>query len=89
MFATNEIGNIKGSDKLIRKYEKLLKIEKLSKSLKLSKLGNLKGEKLSKSQKSAKLGKKLSKSENLSNFDTKKNGPSFLTSNAKMTFNCL
>ena len=45
--------------------------------------------KLSKSQKSAKSGKKLSKSENLSNFGAKKNGPSFLTLDARMAFNHL
>ena len=45
--------------------------------------------KLSKSQKSAKSRKKLSKSENLPNFYTKKDGPSFLTSDAKMVFNHL
>ena len=45
MFVTNEVSSIKDSDKLIEKYKKL------SKSLKLSKLENLKGEKLFKSQK--------------------------------------
>ena len=45
--------------------------------------------KLSKSQKLAKSGKKLSKSGNLPNFDAKKNGPSFLTSKARTTFNYL
>ena len=54
------------------------KCEKLSKTRKLSK-----------SQKSAKSGKKLSKSEILLNFDTKKNGLSFLTLNARTAFNCL
>ena len=47
----------------------------------------LKTEKLSKSQKSAKSRKKLSKSGNLPNFDVKKNGPSFLTPNARTAFN--
>ena len=56
-------------------------IEKYKKLLKI--------ENLSKSQKSAKLGKILSKSGNLHNFDTKKNGPSFLTFDIKTAFNCL
>ena len=47
----------------------------------------LKTRKLSKFQKSAKSRKKLSKSENFSNFNVKKNRPSFLTLNAKMAFN--
>ena len=55
----------------------------IEKCRKLSKI-----RKLSKSQKSAKLGKKLSKSGNLPNFDAKENKPSFLTSNARMAFNC-
>ena len=49
----------------------------------------LKIRKLSKSQKLAKLEKELSKSGNLSNFNTKKNGPNFLIPNAKITFNHL
>ena len=49
----------------------------------------LKTVKLSKSQKSAKLKKKLSKSGNLSNFNPKKNRPSFLTPNARTAFNHL
>ena len=49
----------------------------------------LKTRKLSKFQKSAKLEKKLWKSENLPNFDAKKNGPSFLTPKARCVFNCL
>ena len=51
---------------------------------KLSKTG-----KLSKFQKSAKLRKKLSKNENIPNFDANKNRPSFLIPNAKMAFNHL
>ena len=47
-----------------------------------------KSKKLSKSQKSAK-SKKLSKIENSPNFSAKEAGPSFLTSNARKTFNCL
>ena len=45
--------------------------------------------KLSKSQKSAKSEKKLSKSENLSSFNAKKNGLSFLTLNTRMIFKYL
>ena len=45
--------------------------------------------KLSKCQKLAKSGKKLLKSGNLSNFNAKKNGLSFLTLNGKITFNHL
>ena len=47
----------------------------------------LKTGKLFKSWKSAKSKKKLSKSENLSNFDVKKNGPSFITLNTRIAFN--
>ena len=64
-------------------------IKKLGKLKKLFKLGNLKGEKLFKFQKSAKSGKKLSKSENLPNFNAKKNGSSFLTPKARVAFNYL
>ena len=42
-----------------------------------------------KSQNSAKLDKKLSKSGNLTNFDTIKTGSKFLTPDAKTTFNYL
>ena len=63
--------------------EKLAKKSgKLSKGLKLSKLGNSKGKNLAKS-------KKPSKSGNSPNFDTKKAGPSFLTPEARAAFNCL
>ena len=44
---------------------------------------------MTKSQKLAKSGKKLSKSGNLSNFNIKENRLSFLTTNARMAFNCL
>ena len=71
--------------------------------LAINKIGNIKGgdeliekcgklsktRKLSKFQKSAKSKKKLSKRRNLPNFNAKKNGPSFLTPNAKMAFNHL
>ena len=48
-----------------------------------------KGRKLSKSQKLAKSRKKLSKSGNLSNFNAKENGLSFLTLDTKIIFNHL
>ena len=44
---------------------------------------------MSKSQNLAKSGKKLSKSENSTNFDTTKARPKFLTSDAKTIFNRL
>ena len=49
----------------------------------------LKSKKLFKFQNSAKLEKKLSKSENWINFDTKKAESSFLIFDAKTIFNCL
>ena len=58
--------------------------ESIKKCEKLLKTG-----KLSKSQKLAKSRKELSKSENLPNFDAKKNEPSFLTPNTKTAFNHL
>ena len=57
MLTANEFGIIESGDKLIEKFVKL-KIRKLSKR-----------KKLFKSQKLAKSEKKLSKSENLPNFD--------------------
>ena len=48
-----------------------------------------KSEKLSKPQKLAKSRKKSSKSENTTNFSTKKAGPSFLTPNSRTIFNIL
>ena len=65
----------------------MLKTRKLSKSLKLSKLKNLKDKILSKSQTLTKLREKLSKSENSPNFDAKKNSPSFLAFDTKIAFN--
>ena len=56
--------------------------ESIEKCGKLSKTGRL-----SKSQKSAKSKKKLSKSGNLPYFNAEKNGPSFLTPNARIAFN--
>ena len=54
------------------------KLEKLSKS-----------EKTFKSQNLAKSGKRLSKSENLTNFNATEAEPKFLTFNARTAFNCL
>ena len=65
-----------GSEKLARKSGKS------SKGLKLSKSGNLKAKKLTKSKKPLKSG-------NSPNFDAKKVGPSFLTLEARVTFNRL
>ena len=84
MLATNEISNVENGDESIEKYGKLLKTEKLSKSQKLSKT-----RKLFKFQKSAKLRKKLTKSQNLSNFDAKKYRSRFLILSAKTVFNYL
>ena len=78
IFTINEVCGIEDSDELIKKYGKLLKTRKSSKS-----------QKLFKSRKLAKSRKKLSKSGNLSNFDTKENRSSFLTSDAKTAFNYL
>ena len=89
VFAANKVGDVEGCDKLIGKYEKLLKIEKLSENLILFTLENLKGKKLSKSQKLAKSKKKLSKSKNLRNFDAKKKELSFLTLDTRIGFNRL
>ena len=50
---------------------------------------NWKIKKMFKSQNLAKLRKKLSKSENLTNFDVIKTKPKFLTSNTKTIFNYL
>ena len=88
VFAANEVDIIQGGGKKIKKSVEL-KTRKLSKNLKLSKSRNLKGEKLFTFQKSARSGKKLLKSGNSSNFNAKKNEPSFLTPNARAAFNCL
>ena len=56
---------------------------------KLFKSGKLKSEKTSKSQNLAKSGKKLSKSENLTNFDITENGSKFLILDARTIFNYL
>ena len=77
MLIASEVDYIENSNKLIENFVKL-------KTRKLFKLKNL-----FKPQNLAKFGKKLSKNRNLSNFDIKKIELSFLTSNAKTTFNCL
>ena len=82
VLAIGEIGGVIGGNELIEKGRKLLKTRKLSKGLKLSKSRNSKDKKLDKS-------KKLLKSSNSPNFNTKKAGPSFLTSKARGVFNYL
>ena len=61
----------------------------IKKSGKLSKSGKLKSKKMSKSWNLAKLRKKLSKSENSTNFNAIKAEPKFLTFDAKTIFNHL
>ena len=65
------------------------KSEKTFKFRKLSKSEKSKGEKTSKSQNLAKSGKKLSKSGNSTNSDATKDGPKFLTPDARTAFNRL
>ena len=89
VLAADEVDGVEGGDESIEKCGKLSKTGKLSKSQKLSKSGKSKSEKTSKSQNLAKLGKKLSKSGNSTNFDATKDGPKFLTPDARTTFNCL
>ena len=84
VLVADEVDGIEDDNKLIKKCEKLSKTRKLSKSQKLSKT-----RKSFKSQKSAKLEKKLLKSGNLSNFNTKKNEPNFLTPDTRTAFNYL
>ena len=55
----------------------------------MSKSGKSKSKKMSKSWNLAKSGKKLSKSENSTNFDAMEVGPKFLTPDARTTFNRL
>ena len=83
VFAADEVGGIEGGDESIEKCGKLSKTGKSSKFQKLSTSQKLKF------QKSAKSRQKLSKSGNLPNFDVKENGPSFLTPDARTTFNHL
>ena len=59
------------------------------KSGKLFKSRKSKSEKMSKSQNLAKSGKKLSKSENLTNFNATKTKPKFLIFNTRIAFNYL
>ena len=64
-------------------------MEYAKKSEKLSNLRKSKSEKISKSRNLAKLRKRLSKSENSTNFNAMEARPKFLTPNTKITFNCL
>ena len=64
-------------------------VKHTKKSGKLSKSRKSKNKKISKSQNSAKSRKKLSKSGNSINSNAIEDGPKFLTSDAKTTFNCL
>ena len=82
VLTANEVYSVEGNDELIKKCRRLSKTRKLFKSQKLSK-----SKKLSKSPKSAKSRKKLSKNRNLPRFNTKEKGSSFLTSDARTTFN--
>ena len=66
----------------IKNGKEFVRMSKKLKVQKLSKFQKLKSKKLAKS-------KKLSKSWNLSNFNTKKVGPNILTSDTRITFNCL
>ena len=83
MLAVNEVGYVEDFEELIEKSGKLSKTRKFFKS------GNSKGEKLSKFRKLTRLGKKLAKNGNSSNFNAKKDGPTFLTLKAKVVFNSL
>ena len=83
VLAINEVNGVEGSDKLIKKCEKLSKTRKSSRS------GKSKSEKMFKSRNLAKSGKKLSKNENATNFDATKDRPKFLIPNARTAFNCL
>ena len=87
VLTANEVDGVEGGDKSIEKCGKLLKTGKSSKSQKLFKSGKSKSEKTSKSRNSAKSGKKLSKSGNSTNFDATKDGPKFLTPDARTAFN--
>ena len=83
VLAANEVDGVEGGDESIEKCGKLSKTGKSSKSQKS------KSEKMSKSWNLAKSGKKSSKSGNSTNFDATKNGPKFLTPDARTAFNCL
>ena len=82
MLASNEVSDVEGSNKSIKKLIK-------SKTRKIFKLRKLKSKKLFKSQKLTKSRKNLLKNRNSSYFDIKKNGPSFLTPKARTAYNCL
>ena len=86
VLAADEVDGVEGGDESIEKCGKLSKTGKLSKSQKLSKSRKSKSKKTFKSQNLAKSRKKLSKSENLTNFDTTEDGPKFLTPNARIAF---
>ena len=85
VLTVNKTGNIKGSDRLsdgskyVEPKTRRSESQKLAKSQKLSKSRKSKGEK----------SKKPSKSGNLSNFDIKNSGSSFLTPKARSAFNRL
>ena len=64
-------------------------VEYAKKSGKLSKSRKLKSKKTSKSWNLVKSRKKLSKSENSTNFDAIEDGPKFLTPDARTALNCL
>ena len=76
MLVANEVGGVEDGD------ESIGKCGKSSKTRKLFKSGNSKGKKLAKF-------KKLLKSGNSPNFDATKANPSFLTPEARATFNRL
>ena len=81
MLTANEVCNVKGDNNLKRAKPKT----KRSKSQKLAKLQKLSKSRKSKSEKL----KKISKSDNSPNFNTMEAGSSFLTPDAKTTFNRL
>ena len=64
-------------------------IKHVRKSEKLSKSEKSKCKKMFKSRNLAKSRKKLSKSENSTNFNSIRDGPKFLTPDASIAFNCL
>ena len=89
MLSVNKVDGIDAGNELIEKCEKLLKTRKTSKGQKLFKSENSKSKILFKSRKLAKSEKKSLKSEILSNFNGKDNGPSFLTRKPMAAFNRL
>ena len=83
VLAANEVNGVESGDESIEKYGKSSKTRKSFKSQKS------KSEKTSKSRNSGKSGKKLSKSGNLTNFDTTEDGSKFLIPDARTAFNRL